>query len=280
MKPFLGINCTRDKHNEQVNGSEFLAQAVSPALAQEREKILNDTDTVEEKAKLPLGWRIVQFVTGAAAALIAIGILQALGEVSLSQGYQNAPALFWILGICLPIWGILKFLAHRKEKSTLAEGGTQQTLSQADGIVRAIYTELGVPEDAVNVDVLMFRYKEKDGQIKFTEATMQMSTCFNPMFKLYADDENFYLTNVDGRYAFPLSSIRNLQKIDKRISIPSWNKDVPYNKGVYKPYKLTVNNIGIIFCKPYYILELEFKGESWGIYFPSYEPPAFEAIAK
>lgn len=278
MKPFLGIDCTQDKNSEQINGTEFLVERPSPALEQAFETVSDETDTLEDNTKLPLGLRIVQFITGAAGALIAVGILNGLTEVSLSQAYQNAAILFWIGGICLPIWGVLKFLAHRKKKAVLAQDSSQQTLSRADGVTRAIYAELGLPEDTVDVDILMFRYKEKDGQIKFTESGM--TTCFNPEFKLYKDETHFYLLNLDGKYAFPLSAVRNLQKVDKRISIPSWNKSVPFYKGIYKPYKLTRNNMGMIFCKPYYILELEIDGETWGIYFPSYEFPAFEQLAE
>lgn len=280
MKPIFGIDCTQGKDNEQVNATKFLIQRPSPALEQAFEKVSDETDTLEDNTKLPLGLRIVQFITGAAAALIALGILRGLTEVSLSQAYQNAAILFWIGGICLPIWGILKFLAHRKKKAVLAQDGTNQTLSRADGVTRAIFTELGVPDDAVEVDVLMFFYKEKDGQIKFTETPLLLSTCFNPAFKLYTDDEHFYLANLEGKYAFPLSSIGQLQEVKKRISVPEWNKDLPYNKGIYKPYKLTVNNMGMIFCKSYHILHLQIDGEDMGIYFPSYELPAFEKLLK
>lgn len=44
----------------------------------------------------------------------------------------------------------------------------------------------------------------------------------------------------------------------------------------YKAYKLSEGDNGLIYCKPYYILELDRAGERWGIYFPCYELPAFE----
>lgn len=280
MKPIFGIDCTQGKDNEQVNGSEFLVQRVSPALEQAFEKVSDETDTLEDTTKLPLGLRIAQYVTGAVGWLLAFCLFLPTKDVTLSQAYQNAPALFWVCGVCLPVWGVLKFLAHRKQKAILAQDSANQTLSRADGVMRAIYTELGVPEDAVDVDVLMFFYKEKDGKIKFTETPLQLSTCFNPAFKLYTDDEHFYLANLEGKYAFPLSCIGQLQEVKKRISVPEWNKDVPYNKGIYKPYKLTVNNMGMIFCKSYYILHLQIDGEDMGIYFPSYDLPAFEKLIK
>ena len=41
---------------------------------------------------------------------------------------------------------------------------------------------------------------------------------------------------------------------------------------------MTVNNMGNVFFKPYYILEIEHNDEIFGIYFPCYELPIFEKL--
>lgn len=278
MKPFLGIDLTLNKKNDQFNGNEFLVQKPSSALS---ESLVASTDKVEktiEKSKLPLPLRIVQFICGIAAMLIAGGILKA--DVSLAEGYHNAPWLFWVAGICAVLWLILWFSGNHKAKSILDTDESTQTFSHLDGVANAVYTELDVPDDAKDIDILSFFYKVKDGEIKVQEKGMQVFQYFNPEFKIFADEENLYLANLEGKYAFPLSSITKMHTVKKHIRIAGWNKDEKCNKGIYKQFKLTTDNYGCIHCRQYYILEINRQGESYGIYFPSYELPTLEECTK
>lgn len=278
MKPFLGIDVTSNKNNEELNGGEFLVQKTSAALARSLEQSMEQAEETFEEAKIPVFFRIAQYVCGLTGLLMLAGIAKA--DVSLSQAYQNAPWAFWIAGIGLPIWLILWLWSKKKSKTVLETDESVQTASHLEAISEAIYAELSVPADTTTVDVLSFFYKVKDGAIKVHEKPMQMAPYLNPEFKLYTDEENFYLANLEGKYAFPLSSIVALHTEDKRIRIAGWNKDVPFGKGNYAQYKLTTDNFGCIHCKGYHILEIRYEGESLGIYIPTYELPAFERFAK
>ena len=155
-----------------------------------------------------------------------------------------------------------------------------QVFSHWENTTDAVFAELSVPTDAKEVDVLSFFYKMNDGNIKVCEKGMQVTQYFNPIFKIFSDSEYLYLANLEGKYAFPLSSVMGIRTVKKHIRIAGWNKDIPYNKGIYKQYKLTIDNYGCIHCKSYHILELNHNGEIWGIYFPSYELPVIEEITK
>ena len=135
-----------------------------------------------------------------------------------------------------------------------------------------------VPETSKEVDILIFFYKIKNGEIKVCEKGMQYAKYLNPIFNVFCDQENLYLANLEGKYAFPLSSIKRVRTVKKKIVIASWNKDVSFKDDIYKPYKLTDDNYGAIHCKQYHIIEIEKDGEIFGIYFPSYELPAFKEV--
>jgi hypothetical protein len=276
MKPFLGIDLTRDKKNERINGSEFLVQEPSVALSESLKVSMKESDKTIEKAKLPLPLRTIQFTCGIIALLIIGAILKA--DVSLTVGYQNAPYLFWIAGICAVIWLILWIWSKQKAKTVLEASESIKTFSELDKVAYRIYDELSVPDDAKSVDILSFFYKIKDGNIKMQTKGMQTALCFNPEFRVFADTQNLYLANLDGKYAFPLYSIIALRTIKKRISIIGWNKEQPFNKGFYKQYKLTVNNYGSVFCKYYHILEVNHQSETFEIYIPCYESSVFEEL--
>ena len=276
MKPFLGIDLTTNKKNKQQIGDEFLIQQPSLALSESLDSSFEHADETIEKSKIPLPFRIVQYVSGFAALLIVSGIMRA--DVSFAEGYQNAPGLFWAAPICAVIWLLLWLWSRQKSKTVLGEDESTLAFSNLDNSAAAVFEDLSVPDSAKDVDILSFFYKLKDGNIKVVTKGTQTAQCFNPAFEIFSDTENLYLANLEGKYAFPLNSITTIHTIKKRISIIGWNKEEPFNKGVYKPYKLTANNYGSVFCKCYHILEINYQGETYGIYFPSYELPVFEEV--
>lgn len=281
MKPFLGIDLTENKKNEQINGDEFLVCKPSAAMEDAYNRSSDQAEETVEKSELPLPFRIVQGVCGYGALLIFVGIIRSFaGEdgVTLAQAYENAAWLFWLGGVMVLVWGALKITAVRKEKSVLETEESTYIINKLEGVCDAIYAELSVPPQAVEVDVLSFFYKEKDGNVKVVEKGMQLAPYMNPVFKLFADEENIYLANLDGKYAFARASVVKLRTVKKTISIAEWNKDEAYNKGIYKPYKIVEDQYGCIHCKNYHILEIDHQGQSVGIYIPDYELPAWEAV--
>lgn len=281
MKPFLGIDLTNDKKNDQLNGDEFLVAKPSPMLTQSLERSSENVEETIEKSKLPLAIRIGHWICGAVGTIIAIGIIEALsGEdsVSLSQAYQNASWLFWLGGACLVVWALLKLISVRKEKNILETDENSQVFDNLDKTCEAIFSDLSVPPDAKEMDVLSFFYKVKDDNIKVVEKGLQIAPYMNPIFHVFADSGTLYFANLDGKYAIPLSAIKAIKSVKKTICITGWNKDEAHNKGIYKQYKLGENNVGSIICKNYHVLEFEHNNTQWGVYLPCYELPIIEEL--
>jgi len=276
MKPFLGIDLTENKKNEQPNGAEFLACKPSAAMAKSLETSSEKADAAIESAKLPKPLRIISFICSIVTLLLVGGIVRA--SVSIEEGYRNAPALYWAAGICGIIWLILWLWGKQKSKAVLQTEESTQTISHFEGVANAVYAELAVPAGARDVDVLSFFYKLKDGQVKVQEKTMQLGQYFNPEFKIFMDSENLYLANLEGKYAFPRTSFVAIHTVKKHVRIMGWNKQTPINKGIYKQFKLTTDQYGCVHCKQYHILELRHNGQSYGIYIPCYELPVFEKL--
>ena len=281
MKIFLGIDLTQNKKNEQTYSEEFLVQKPSSALTQSLERSSEKAIATIVDSKLPLPIRMIQWICGFSGALIVSGILKAMtGEdgVSLSQVYQNASWLFWLAGACLVIWALLTFFSMHKEKEVLETDESKLTFEHLDNTCEAIFSELNVPSDAPEVDILSFFYKIKNDKVKVCEKGMQIAPYTSTPFRVFKDSENLYFANLEGKYAFPLASIKSIKTIKKSICIDEWNKEEPYNKGIYKQYKLSETNMGSILCKYYHIIEIEHNGELWAIYIPCYELPVFEQL--
>lgn len=281
MKPFLGIDLTTNKKNEQMNGEELAVAKPDLSLTQSLEASSENVDETIEKSKLPLPIRIGHWICGAVGTIVLIGILKALGEedsLTLSEIYNNASWLIWLGVACLVVWTLLKLVSVRKEKSVLEADDSSQIFNNFEQTCDAILSDLKVPQDSKEIDILSFFYKVKDDNIKVCEKGLQIAQYLNPIFHIFADSENLYLANLEAKYAIPLSTIKGIRSIKKKIQIIEWNKEEKYNKGIYKQYKIYEDGNGCIVCKGYHILEFEHNNELWGIYFPNYELPVFEEI--
>lgn len=281
MKPFLSVDLTENKKNEEFNGQEFIIQRPSEAAINAFERSQAEAEETITESKLPLPMRVIQWICGALGVMLTAGILKAFGGedgVSLTEAYANADWLFWLAGGCLLVWAVLMVMGRKKQKDVLESDESAQTFSHVDTTADNIFAELSVPETAKEADILSFFYIVKDENIKVREKGLQAVPYINLPFRVYTDSENLYLVNFDGKFAFPLSSLQCIRTVKKTIGAASWHKDELPDKGVYKQYKITVDDYGCIHFKTYHILELEHNSERWGIYFPSYELPIFESL--
>ncbi len=280
MKPLLGIDLTSDKRNEQLNGSEFITAKPSEAMTRALEKALNGADEVYEKSRLPLALRIIKWICGVVGCIIIGGFVEALvsEDVPVKDVTINRSGFLFFGVACLVAWGLLEILSRKKEKAVMETDESTNTFSRLESVSDTVFNELAVPADAKDVDILSFFYKVKDGKVKVYEKGLQTVQYYNFNYKIFADSENFYMANLEEKYAFPLSSLRTIRTVKKHIILYSWNKEEKYNKGIYKQYKLQMGDGGEIHCNKFHIMEFEHNGEIWGVYFPDYELPAFEEI--
>ena len=266
MKPFLSINMTENKKNEELNGNEFLIKKPSESAIKAYEDSCKEAQDTVSESKLPIVARIIRYLCGMFGGLftaVSLGLWIKEGSAYLAEVYTNVYWAFWLAGGCLLIWGVLAVMSRKKQKQVMESDESAQTFSHVDTMVNNVFAELSVPNTAQEVDVLSFRYIIKDGNIKVREKGFQPVPYFNFPYKAYTDAENLYLVNFDGKYAFALSSLQSIKTVNKTIGAISWNKDELPDKSDYKQYKITVDNYGCIHFKTYHILELEHNYEKW-----------------
>ena len=281
MKPFYAIDLTTDPDNETAHAEEFLvAQPSAGMLNALKEAAEKTDDTVTKAVKPPFLLRMAQWITGAIALFALLVLIKLLGEGKelLYQAFRAKPLLFVGGGLCLGLWAALKVLCIRREKALLSSEEGTQTISNLEIACNNIYRALSVPADAKDVEILSFFYKVKKGKMKVCEKPLQLYSHRCYTFKMYVQDEMLCLTCLQGKYAFPLSSLQGIRRVDEKIRIESWSKGESIHSDTYQQYRMTTDRYGCVHSKPHYILELTRGDESWGIYFPCYELPAFEEL--
>ena len=274
MKPIFGLDITDSKDNDVFNGEEFITKTVSKEKYDEYTMLQERLDNTVASSKQPLWLRIIKAICGIYALLCAVAIVRA----GIGTAYKNAPAIVISAAACAVIWVVLHIIALRQEKQVLEEENAVGQLEKIEFGMKAMYDELDVPSIAVSVDVLMFRYKVKDGEICPKTVGFQSTPYMNLDAMVYVQDDCLCIADLEKVYSFKLSEIKGIKTVNRRISISNWNKEEHPMKGEYSQYKMTVNNMGEVFFKPYHILEIEHDGELYGLYFPCYELDTFELL--
>ena len=279
MKPVFGIDVTKDKRSEILNGTEFITKTVSKQHSEALEDKKEGLEQTLEKSRFTVWLNIVKYICGIFALIVITSIVRALDENELSKIiFENAPILTLSGLSCGVIWLILQIISKKKEKKVLEEEDAEQQIDNIDKNIKNNYTELGVPQDAPSTDILFFRYKVKNEEVRPYALPLQTTPYINLDLKIYADEDELHIADVESVYSFKKSELKSIKTINKKISVPSWNKELPPKSPEFKTYKIVIANTGDIFFKPYHVLEIERNGQKFGIYFPGYELETFEKL--
>lgn len=271
MKPFYGIDRTENRKNTFREGDCFIAASTSRAVSSAMERAAEGAAVQLRKSKLPfpLGW--IRTVCGWAAALLLFSIIRALRSVTLLEGYENAPFLFWLTGICGAVWLVLTVIGAVIRKNVQATEDFTVAVKRMEDQVDAAFRELGVPADAKDVDVIAISHRWKNGKLKPVAYGLETSERTTEPFKVFLREDRLCFATPEHRYEFDRAELQVLRSVKKHIYSKGWNKEEDYDEGFYKPYKLTVDNYGRIHMRSYGLLELEHEGIRWAIWLPPYE---------
>lgn len=271
MKPFYGIDRTTLKKSTYHEGECFLAATVSEATRQSYERSLNAAEAMTEQTRLPAPLRWAQGLCGWTAALIALGVARALGNVTFAEAYDNAPGLFWTAGLCAAAWAVLALMALVRKKKVKEQTEYDQKLHRLDGQIGGMYRELGVPENAKEVDVVQLTYRWKNGKLKIHTQGMETTPYTNIPMRVFRREDMLCLADACNRYELPIAGMRRLRLVKKPLVIQGWNKEEPGNAPFYKPYKLAYDGYGRVRTRSYGLLELTHEGTDWALWLPPYE---------
>jgi len=200
-------------------------------------------------------------------------VMRTYGSYYLDAYIEHHPWIFWLGGGAIAVWLMLNVIEGILESRAAKKADAEESSAEQDEP-----SATWIPEDAKNVDILVFHYTVEDGKTTPVDREDAISRYINYGVSAYSDSENLYISTLDEEYAIRLDSLKAIRTENEKIAIPDWNKDVPPTQGEYKPYKLSVDNLDRITLPHYHVIEFTNANEQWGLYFPCYELPAFEAL--
>ncbi len=267
MKNVFGINVANG-YDSPFDGQVFHSDSAVNALGDIYEKYIKIMNDVEKKTSLSLVMKTVKYFSFTLAS--AIYVL----DGRTPKAYT--PILSGIMVLSYFTFFFLIILEWKKKRYKKSEeyNRSKRYMRKVDDYTKTL---LKIPESAKVIDILILYYKIKNGKMKIVD--IGVTSYQNYEVSIYADKNNFYIANFCQKWAIPLHCITGIKKINKRICISSWNKEVPYDKGKYKKYKMKMDYTkGQILCKPYYALCIKWRGENYEMFIPSYDFDVLAAV--
>lgn len=174
-----------------------------------------------------------------------------------------------------------------------AKEETQQIFRQSETLLRNAYDALGVPRDALALDVLKFRYRRGKKRLKprgprlsemLTKAA-KPADYLNVERQAYIADGCLCLADPYQVLAIPLEEIQGICLLKKPLQLPRWNKAVHYTQPPYGAYQIKSIGFGLLQVPNAYQLTIRHSGETYQLLVPAYEqavlkrllPAAFQA---
>ncbi len=253
---FFGMDADRQESDPPMNAA-FLTAEIPPELESEMMRMQTESESFLKKAELPLPFGILKFICWLGWLMILAGVLKS--GVSFMEGYHNASALYWGGILCFIIWLILFLYGRRRMKQIDKSSDLASHIQDSEKLLSDLRQALGVPEDALEMDVFGERYVMKNGKPQHKNAGLTQYLNIN--VAAFVNDSNLCLADTMQRWEIPLSSIRSMTLVKKRVSFPEWHKDEPFNSKKYKPYKITSNSYGHFFSHYYRVEIRDIRGD-------------------
>ena len=241
MKPFLCTDITINKKNKTKNGQEFVCKQTNEVFAQSYQSACKQYDEQNKKAsKKAMPFLIIISLM---ELVFLVGIIFLL-KLKYDEWFNSdlGMLLFMIIALTIGVgWPFfIRFLSKKPINKAKDNNDYQYANSKRLIALNAILEDLQVPQDTFDVDLLSFGYKDKEGNIsrnklKFVELYP---------FRLWADEKNVYLADLDKKYCFEKSSFVSIKKhytgadvrfADKYVEYDSLDqtRGVSYYKGAY-----------------------------------------------
>ena len=116
MKPIFAIDITENKLNEDIIGSEFVVRTASEHRTEELDEKREDLDETVKKSEFPSWLKVIRYLCGIYAVIVAGSLIDAISSPGLKQAYENASGVVISGAVCLVVWAILLVIGKIKKK--------------------------------------------------------------------------------------------------------------------------------------------------------------------
>ncbi|QVK19260.1 hypothetical protein KHQ81_06050 [Mycoplasmatota bacterium] len=267
-KILFSVNMTDNENIVQREELYFVSNKIDVSQEHKLQQTLNMKAKQQLKASIPIKLTVIQAIAFFAWVTILAILSGSLTErITIAQAYKNAPVIIGMLPISFIIWLFL-FTYERLIRNNVKESPEfEQSVQQVETVKKSCLSQLGVPEDAVQIDIIIFYYEVIAGKIS-RDKTISIDF-INQEKYMYIKDNELFIADLKRVVKIPLNQSTSLEKVNKKIA-PMWNKKEEPAKGEYTKYKIRYDN-GMLNIKPYYIAHIDVGVDVYDLYIPAYD---------
>lgn len=264
MKNLFGFQLQEGQEECVLDGMPFQSAKVSIQQEQLLVRAAEELEDFEKKATLHPVLQFVMQISFYIGGLCLLSFLVDIWKLSFQQALEDRWFVL-IAGVILGGICLIIFLKQR-QKSQEAMKTAEETMmmERAQRLDCASRQELGIPENAADMDIIRVFYQIKKGREKILENE-------NLSIYAYCQDGSLCLADNTQVFKIPFSSIQKVVWVKKRLVLPEWNKEESYNSKTYKPYHIRKNDAEQYTIRGYYSLRIsETRGE-FEVMVPEYD---------
>ncbi len=280
MKKLFGFDVTESAENAVIDGQVFCTKHIAPEHEAELEELNRKNDDFEKESVLPLPLRILSTIfTGLFVIAVTVDVRLLFdilaGDLTISQAYHNAPFIFYAEAVVIVLFAILTAAKIKQSKKVFQSTDYADHTGSLNLAIDESFRQLGIPENASVIDVLMSKYRIKNGKEK--QIAFFNYNFINVPKYVYIENACICFADAYEVLEIPLSSVKSIKKVKKRAMFPNWNKNDPPSSKNYKKYKIAMNNQNVYYAHYYSVLIEDIRGD-FELFIPNYDIETFSAL--
>jgi len=285
---------TYDEPNCMIDGHAFVAARLSGDLQYKREALLYKEFSKDIDRSTGIGsvWGLLMILIGALIASLPLLVVlsscieegQSFSEV-FNSFYSHGNA--WLLrgislfGMLLALGGIIRIIFSEQVKRKIEKDSNafSKSSSKWTKLKKLIDKDLGIPQDAQNLEILSYNYKIIQGEII---EYLPRHAYENASMAVWREGDSLCICDHFSTVKVPLSAIKGYVTVREKCRIRDWWKDEPHNSSVYAPYRIIEEKSGCYLLDGYIRVTVDVpegdKTRPYLLRLPLYELPVLQKL--
>ena len=264
------------KKEEQAEmvGKEFVTKNLDPEIATEIDNQQDELEKLSASQELPKWFNVSKMVM-LASSILMLFIYSFFDQYSWSM-------VFIIAGLVLVILiAVLTFIGNRRtqKNNQKKEAQVRAMIPKINATYKKAKRYMGIPDSAKEMDIMTQRYVYgKDGSL--IEKGLLIADCANIAQYVYLSGKDLTIAGIDKIFTIPLTSVKELRRVDKKTTVRGWNKKVSPKDERFKQFGLKCGRYDVYTVKWFYEIVVEDECHSGVIRVMPYELSAVKKLIK
>ena len=247
-----------------IDNEAFVLRRENSALSAKR-------DQLSEELTKALHKTVKKSLLRLLPAFLGCGLGVILGSVAFEifESKEVFPATLGIVAGMLFVAGIVYGVINgkkQKENEDKPDEGMEELNDKNEAFNAEVKRELGIPEDAPQVDILTYMYSPDDK----TKKTVYSGDTAN----VFIEDGKLCFWYGEAVVGFAMSEIEALVKVNEPITFDGWMPDDPHDSLKYAQYGIEKKEVDYeeeYTMTGYYSLRFAHEGEPFELIFPLFD---------